>query len=62
MMDPKRDKIVVADISTVEEIAEVEQACAEALQETGYDYKEYIIYGLGGLLVSRDKTRDVVSG
>ncbi|MEA3387232.1 MAG: hypothetical protein U9Q66_02360 [Patescibacteria group bacterium] len=32
MMDPTRDKIIVADISTIDDIRIAEEACAEALE------------------------------
>lgn len=57
LLDPKKDKFVVADISNIEQIIEIESAVRDA----GFEPKDYILYGLGGLLVSRDKTRDVVS-
>lgn len=51
-------KIVVADISTIDDIIKIENACIEA----GFNPKDHIVYGLWGLLVARDKTRDAVSG
>ncbi|MFZ2151366.1 MAG: hypothetical protein WAZ12_01240 [Candidatus Absconditicoccaceae bacterium] len=57
MLDPKMDKIVVADISTVDDVRRVEDAVTAA----GFDPKEFIQYGLGGLLVARNKTRDALS-
>jgi nicotinic acid phosphoribosyltransferase len=47
----------VADISNIDQIIEIESAVRDA----GFEPKDYILYGLGGLLVSRDKTRDAVS-
>jgi putative nicotinate phosphoribosyltransferase len=57
MLDPQLDKIVVADISTVDDVRRVERA----VQEAGFDPKQFIQYGLGGLLVARNKTRDALS-
>lgn len=57
MLDPKLDKIVVADISTVDDVRRVE----EAVKNAWFDPKDFIQYGLGGLLVARNKTRDALS-
>ncbi len=57
MLDPILDKIVVADISTVDDVRRVEDAVIAA----GFDPKEFIQYGLGWLLVARNKTRDALS-
>lgn len=57
MLDPILDKIVVADISTVDDVRRVEEAVINA----GFDPKKFIQYGLGGLLVARNKTRDALS-
>ena len=57
MLDPKLDKIVVADISTVDDVRRVEDAVTAA----GFDPKDFIQYGLGWLLVARNKTRDALS-
>ena len=57
MLDPHLDKIVVADISTMDDIRRVENAVKEA----GFDPKQFIQYGLGWLLVARNKTRDALS-
>lgn len=57
MLDPKMDKIVVADISTVDDVRRVEDAVTAA----GFDPKEFIQYWLGWLLVARNKTRDALS-
>ncbi|MEI7563758.1 MAG: hypothetical protein WCJ39_09335 [bacterium] len=43
MLDPKLDKIVVADISTVDDVRRVEDAVTAA----GFDPKDFIQYGLG---------------
>lgn len=56
-LDPNRDKIVVADISSIDEIREMEKYVREA----GFNPKDFIVYGLGGLLVARNKTRDALS-
>jgi len=52
-----RAKIVVADVSSVEQLVEIESRVAEA----GFDPKKYLVYGLGGLLIAKNKTRDAVS-
>jgi len=57
MLDPILDKIVVADISTVDDVRRVEDAVTAA----GFDPKQFIQYGLGWLLVARNKTRDALS-
>ena len=57
MLDSKIDKIVVADISTVDDVRRVEEAVTEA----GFNPKDFIQYGLGWLLVARNKTRDALS-
>ena len=57
MLDPALDKIIVADISTVDDVRRVEDAVSAA----GFDPKQFIQYGLGGLLVARNKTRDALS-
>ena len=57
MLDPKLDKIVVADISSIDDIKRVENAVSEA----GFDPKDWIQYWLGWLLVARNKTRDALS-
>jgi hypothetical protein len=43
MLDPTLDKIVVADISTVDDVRRVEDAVIAA----GFDPKDFIQYGLG---------------
>ncbi|MEI7558581.1 MAG: hypothetical protein WCJ45_07455 [bacterium] len=43
MLDPKIDKIVVADISTVDDVRRVEEAVTAA----GFTPKDFIQYGLG---------------
>jgi len=57
MLDPKLDKIVVADISTVDDVRRVEEAVTAA----GFDPKQFIQYGLWWFLVARNKTRDALS-
>jgi len=57
MLDPTLDKIVVADISTVDDVRHVEDAVTEA----GFNPNDFIQYGLWGLLVARNKTRDALS-
>ena len=58
ILDPKYDKIVIADISDFEKIKEIEKKVTKA----GFDPKKYIAYGLGGLMIAKNKTRDAVSG
>lgn len=55
--DPTTNKIVVADIGTIDDIIEIE----EAVKNAWFNPKDYIVYGLWGLLIAREKTRDVVS-
>lgn len=57
MTCPLNNKVIVADISTIEDIIEVELAVSEAW----FNPKDYIVYGLWGLLIAREKTRDIVS-
>ncbi|MBP8016419.1 DUF5598 domain-containing protein [Candidatus Gracilibacteria bacterium] len=57
LLDPKLDKIVVADISNVDKIKEIE----EKVKLAGFEPKDFILYGLGGLLVARNKLRDALS-
>ncbi len=58
MLDnPKHNKIVVADISTIDDIKEMELA----VQQAWFDPKKHILYGLWGLLVAKEKTRDAMS-
>lgn len=57
MIDSNTNKIVAADISSIEDIIKIETAVTEA----GYNPKDYIVYGLWGLLIAREKTRDIVS-
>lgn len=51
------DKIIAADISTIEDIVSIERAVRKAW----FDPIKHITYGLGWLLIAKDKTRDVVS-
>lgn len=57
MLDPALDKIVVADISTIEDIEKIEQAVKDA----GFNPRDHVYYGLGELLVMKLKTRSRVS-
>ncbi len=57
MLDPSKDKIVASDISSIEEIIEIE----EAVKKAWFNPKDFIQYGLGGLLIARNKTRDALS-
>ena len=57
MCDPDMDKVMASDISSIEGIRHVENSVREA----GFDPKDFIMYGLGGLLVAKEKTRDKLS-
>ncbi len=57
MCDPDMDKIVASDISTIDGIRKVENDVTAA----GFNPKDFIMYGLGGLLVAKEKTRDKLS-
>lgn len=57
LTDPSLDKIVIADISNIDEIARIERE----LETMGFDPKAYVVYGLGGILVAKNKLRDTVS-
>jgi hypothetical protein len=43
MLDPTKDKIVVADISDLDKIREME----EKVRLAGFEPKDFILYGLG---------------
>lgn len=55
--DASTNKVIVADISSIEDIIKIELAVIDA----GFNPKDYIIYGLWGLLIAKEKTRDIVS-
>ena len=55
--DPLHNKIVVADISNIDDIKGMELAVTQA----GFEPKDHIIYGIGWLLVAKGKTRDAMS-
>jgi len=55
--DPKHNKVIPADISTIDDIKEIE----EAVKQAGFDPKKHIFYGIWGLLVAKNKTRDAMS-
>lgn len=57
LLDPAKDKIVVADISDVDQIKEIEEKVLAAW----FNPKDYIVYGLGWLLVAKNKLRDIMS-
>ena len=40
--DPKHNKVIPADISTIDDIREIEQAVKDA----GFDPKKHIFYGI----------------
>lgn len=54
---PTLDKIVVADISSIEDIEHIETA----VRAMGIDPRDFVYYGLGELLVNKNKTRSRVS-
>ncbi len=55
--DPSLDKIVVESISDVDEMVELDRV----VERAGFDARAHILYGAGGLLVSKDKIRSVAS-
>lgn len=55
--DPVMDKIVVEDISTVDDMVEIDRKISEA----GFDPEKFVLYGGGGLLVTKMKSRSVAS-
>ena len=57
MLDPAKDKIIVADISDIDRIREME----EKVKNAWFEPKDFIVYGLGWILVAKNKLRDVVS-
>jgi nicotinic acid phosphoribosyltransferase len=57
LTDPSLDKIVVADISSIDDIVKIETA----VRDMGIDPRDYIYYGLGELLVNKNKTRSRAS-
>lgn len=58
MVDPAQDYVIVSDISSIEKV----RALESTVQAAGFDPKVWLRYGAGGMLVSRDKTRDAISG
>ncbi|MDR2191221.1 MAG: hypothetical protein LBP53_08945 [Candidatus Peribacteria bacterium] len=57
MLDTTRDTITVSEgLSSIEDI----QALENQVKEAGFS-TELLKYGIGGLLVSKDKTRDSLS-
>jgi nicotinic acid phosphoribosyltransferase len=58
MLDSKRDTVTVSEgLSSIEAV----RALEEKVKKAGFS-TELLKYGIGGLLVSKDKTRDSVSG
>ena len=55
--DAAMDKIVVEDISTVDDMVRID----EAVRAAGFDPDKHIIYGAGGLLVTKMKERSNAS-
>lgn len=58
MLDPVRDKIIIADISSVSDIRGIETMLP---MECGIKIEDFVLYGLGGLIVAKNKLRDSVS-
>ncbi|MDR0607626.1 MAG: hypothetical protein LBG52_04705 [Candidatus Peribacteria bacterium] len=58
MLDPKRDTITVSEgLSDIEAV----RALEEKVKKAGFS-TALLKYGIGNLLVAKDKTRDAVSG
>lgn len=57
MLDPTQDKVIASDISSIGAIRNVEQSVRDAW----FNPEEFVMYGLGGLLVAKEKTRDQLS-
>lgn len=57
MLDPTMDKIIIADISSIQQIKEIEDTISAAW----YNPRDFIYYGLGELLIGKDKWRSRVS-
>ncbi len=55
--DPDLDKVVVEDISYVDEMVKIDKAAEDA----GFDAKKHLLYGAGGLLVTKMKERSAAS-
>ncbi|MFA7285091.1 MAG: nicotinamide phosphoribosyltransferase domain-containing protein [Candidatus Absconditabacterales bacterium] len=57
LLADRKGKVVVSDVSSIDAIKTVEQA----VQQAGCKPEQYIVYGLGGLLIAKDKLRDSIS-
>ncbi len=57
LMDPVKDKIVVEGIEHIDEMAAID----EKVRAAGFDPKQFVLYGAGGLLISDHTTRADVS-
>ncbi len=55
--DAALDKVVIEDISTVDDMVKIDEAVSAA----GFDPKKHVIYGAGGLLVTKMKGRSDAS-
>lgn len=53
LLDPQKDKIVVEGIEAIEDMARIDQM----VQAAGFDPKQFVLYGAGGLLISNHTTR-----
>ncbi len=56
-MDPILDKVVVEDLSTVDDMVAIDQA----VEAAGFNPKAHVLYGAGGLLVTKMKGRSDAS-
>lgn len=57
MLDPNLDKIIIEDLSSVEQIARIEKS----IEFAWFDPKKFIVYGAWSLLLIKNKLRDTVS-
>ncbi len=55
--DPVLDKVVVEDLSDVDQMVEMD----EKIRAAGFDPDKFILYGAGGLLVTKQKERSKAS-
>lgn len=55
--DPAMDKVVIEDLNEIEDMEKIENAVSEA----GYNPQAFLLFGAGGLLVTKDKERSKAS-
>lgn len=55
--NPALDKVVIEDISTVDDMVAID----DYLKSRGLDPERFVVYGAGGLLVTKDKARSNAS-